>query len=108
MPDSPWKRTEREAAAMVGGARYWANAGQAVDVESSWCVAQVKHVKTCSLAQLEALALEADRQGQQRQKIGVVVVRRRAGRGVSTPRLVVLTEAMWRAMSGRLPGPVAG
>jgi hypothetical protein len=36
-------------------------------------------------------------------KLGVVVVKRRAGRGQKTPRLVVCTEAVWRELNG---GPV--
>lgn len=31
-------------------------------------------------------------------KVGVVVVKRRAGRGQATPRLVVLTETSWGAL----------
>jgi len=104
MPDRPWKAAEREAAALVGGRRYWANAGQEIDVESAGVVAQVKHRRVCSLAALEGLALEADRQGSQRAKIGVVLVKRRAGRGQPTPWLVVMTAAQYRAMSGPLPG----
>jgi hypothetical protein len=88
---------------MIGGRRYWANSGEVVDCESSWAVAQVKHVRTCSLAALEALALEAERQGTQRRKIGLVVIRRRGGQGLKTPRLVVLTEAAFTEMSGALP-----
>ena len=104
MSDRPWKQEERAVAALIGGRRHPANQGGAVDVESSWLCVQVKHRRVCSLAELEALALEAERQGQQRNKVGVVVVKRRAGKGTRTPRLLVLTEAMWTAMSGRLPG----
>lgn len=107
MADRHWKRHERNSAALIGGTRYWANAGEQIDVESSWAVGQCKHVKTLSLAALEALALEAERQGDQKAKVGLVIVRRRAGRGIRTPRLVVLTESAFRAMNGRLPGPSA-
>ena len=105
MSGTAWKRTEREAAALIGGRRYWANSGEQVDCESSWALAQVKHVKACSLAALEALALEAERLGQQRTKVGLVVIRRRGGRGANTPRLVVMTENQFRQMSGPLPTP---
>ena len=44
----------------LGGSRYSANSGGRVDVEGPAVVAQVKHVKTCSLASLEALAVEMD------------------------------------------------
>lgn len=92
------------AAALIGGSRHWANSGAEVDCESAAIVAQVKHRRVCSLAALEALALEAERQGSQRQKVGLVLVKRRAGRGVETPWLVVLTAAAYREMSGPLPG----
>lgn len=99
----PWKAHERKAAAIIGGARKWANSGEAIDCESSWAVVQAKEVKACSLAALTVLALEAERQGTQRQKVGMVVVKLRAGRGRETPRLIVLTEAAFKAMNGSLP-----
>lgn len=107
MANRPWKQHERASAQLIGGARYWSNSGEAIDCESSWAVVQAKHVKTCSLAALEALALEAERQGQQKGKVGMVCIRRRAGRGRSTPLLVVLTESAFREMSGPLPGEEA-
>ncbi len=55
MPDRPWKQEERHAAQLVQGARYPANQGGRVDVESPSTVVQVKHVQRLSLAQLEAL-----------------------------------------------------
>ena len=68
MADKAWKQHERQAAALIGGRRYPANSGYAVDCESA-----------------------------------VVVVKRRAGKGLPTPTLVVLTARMYRAMSGPLP-----
>jgi hypothetical protein len=65
---------------------------------------QCKNVRTCSLAELEALAMEAERQGDQKSKVGLVCIKRRAGRGAATPALIVMTEASFRAMSGPLPG----
>lgn len=99
----PWKAHERRAAKLLGGKRYWANSGEAVDVESSAFVVQCKHVKSCSLAQLEILAVEAMRQGDQKSKVGLVYIKRRAGHGMETPALIVMTEAMFRAMSGPVP-----
>ncbi len=93
---------------MIGGKRYWANAGEAIDCESNWAVAQCKEVKTLSLAALTQLAIEAERQGTQKQKVGMVIVKHRAGRGSPTPRLVVLTEGAFRSMSGHLPGDSDG
>ncbi len=85
---------------LLGGSRYPANSGGRVDVEGPGIVAQVKHVQQLSLAQLEALAVEMERLGRQRGKVGLVVVKRRAGIGRETPRLVVLTEPAWRVLNG--------
>ena len=100
MPDRPWKAEERQVAALFGGTRFPANTGGPVDVETEGFVVQVKHVKRMALAELEALALEIERIGFQKRvpKIGVVSIKRRAGK--KTPRLLVLTEAMWRELHG--------
>ena len=102
MSDRPWNAEERRAAALFGGRRFAANAGGAVDFETRHYVGQVRHVRRLSLAALETLALEMERVGFQKSppKRGVVVVKRRAGRGRKTPRLVVLTETVWRTVSG--------
>lgn len=102
MPDRPWKAFERHAAALFGRARFKANTGGALDFETDGYVEQVKHVKRLSLAELEALALEMERIGVQKSppRMGVVVVKRRAGRGRKSPRLVVVTEAVWRELNG--------
>ena len=104
MPNRPWKQEERHVARLVMGARYPANQGGRVDVESPSIVAQVKHVQRLSLAQLEALAVEMARLGVTRGKTGVVVVKRRAGRGMVTPRLVVMTEGVFRAWQSLVLG----
>ncbi|HEX9710120.1 MAG TPA: hypothetical protein VGB42_09170, partial [Candidatus Thermoplasmatota archaeon] len=108
MANRPWKAAERRAAALIGGQRYPANQGGPIDCESSRAVAQCKEVRVLPFPALERLALEAERQGTQRRKIGLCVVKRRAGRGVPTPTLVVLTAAMFREMSGPLPGEPDG
>jgi hypothetical protein len=54
----------------------------------------------CSLAELERLAVEIQELGKERGKAGVVVVKRRAGRGCRTPRLIVATEEAWRQLRG--------
>ncbi len=102
MPDRPWKAEERLAAAIFAGRRYPANSGRRLDFEAKRYVGQVKHVRRLSLAALEALALEMERVGFQQSppKCGVVVVKRRAGRGRRTPRLIVFTEAVWREIRG--------
>lgn len=107
MPDRPWKQEEREVARLLGGTRYPANSGGRVDVEGPTVIAQVKHVRTLSLAQLEDLALEMEALGAAKGKVGVLVVKRRAGKGKPTPRLIVLTEVSWHVLQGEGTRPSA-
>ncbi len=83
---------------LLRGSRFPANSGGRVDVESPNVVAQVKSVRQLSLAQLEALALEMATLGEEQGKVGIVVVKRKGGRGRETPRLIVLTETAWREL----------
>ncbi len=99
MANTPWKATERDVARLLGGERYPANSGGRVDVESPTLVVQVKHVQRLSLAQLELLAVEMEQIGRERGKVGVVAVKRRAGRGHSTRTLIILTEAAFLALA---------
>ena len=71
-----------------------------MDVEGPQLVAQVKHVQVLSRAALEALATEIEAIGLERRKLGVVCVKRRAGRGCPTPGLVVMTERVWGQLVG--------
>jgi len=98
--DKPWKAFERDMAKLFQGARFWANSGEAIDVEGPTCVAQCKHVKSMSLNALADLAETAEKQGMQRFKAGVVAVRTRKGRGQKSTTLVVMTEATWRQLNG--------
>ncbi len=91
-------------ARLVGGTRYSANPGGRVDVEFDRYMAQVKHVARLSLAQLEALAVEIAGEGRRRNKCGLLIVKRRGGRGRETSRLVYVTEEVWRTLQGP-PGP---
>jgi hypothetical protein len=100
-PDRVWKQAERDVARLLGGTRYPANSGGAVDVESAALVCQVKHRARASLAELEAWALAVARAGTTRGKCGVLAVRRRAGRGRGTPWLFVLTHEAWQHWTGR-------
>lgn len=100
MSSSAWKSEERAVARLLGGTRYPANSGGRVDVEGPRVLAQVKHRRVCSLAELEGLALELESLGRARGKLGLVIVKRRAGRGTPTPRLVVMTEDVYRRMRG--------
>lgn len=76
-----------------------------MDCESSGYVCQCKERGTLSLKEIESLALEIERVGFQRSpaKLGLVIVKRSAGRGARTPRLVIMTESVWRELNGRLP-----
>jgi len=96
MADKAWKKEERTAAAILSGERLPANSGGRVDVESDTYLAQVKNVARLSLAQLEELALEMTTLGEEQGKIGMVVVKRKGGRGRKTPRLIVMAETAWR------------
>ncbi len=93
MSGTHWKQFERDAARLLGGQRYPANSGGRVDVETDDVVAQVKHRKTMSVPELERWATEIEQIGAEKSKVGLVVVKRRAGRGRPTKALVILTLA---------------
>jgi len=97
--DRPWKQLERDVAKIIQGSRYPANSGQRIDCEGPEIVAQCKHVKVLSLASLESLTLEMEQIGSEKGKVGLVVVKRRAGRGHPTPNLVILTEGAFCALT---------
>ena len=103
MSKTGWKRVERTAAALLGGTRFAANTGGRLDTETDAWVSQIKNTARLSLAQLEALAVEMERVAFQRGKLGCVIVKRSAGRGKTTPHLVVVTEGVWRELTGRMP-----
>ncbi len=92
-------------ARMLGGHRYPANSGGRVDVESDQYVAQVKLVKTLSLAHLEELCGEMTALGHEQGKLGRVTVKRRAGRGIHTERLICMTEGVWKKLWERKEKP---
>jgi hypothetical protein len=52
---------------------------------------------------METLALEMERLGFQKGKLGALVVKRSAGAGNPTPHLIVVTESVWRELCGRTP-----
>lgn len=98
-----WKPAERDAASILHGQRFPANTGGRLDGESPQYVWQVKNRRTLSLKQIEALAEELERIGVQKQKPGLVLLKRSAGRGRETPWLIVVTAAVWREITGGLP-----
>ena len=103
MSKTGWKKRELEAASVLHGKRFPANTGGSIDVESAGVVAQVKARRTLSLAQMEKLALEIERVGEQKHKAGILMVKRSAGKGRETPWLIVSTAGVWREMNGALP-----
>ncbi len=105
MADKAWKHEERQVARMLGGKRHPANSGGRVDVESDTYFVQAKNVARLSLAQLEALAVEMEQLGQREGKLGLVTVKRRAGRGTPTPLLICMTEAVWKKLWARKERP---
>ena len=100
MSDKPWKAFERDMGKLFGGARYWANSGEAIDCEGPTVVAQCKHVKSLSLNALAELAETVEKQGERKFKAGVVAVRTRPGAGRKATTLVVMTDATWRMLHG--------
>lgn len=108
MPDRPWKQEERRAAALFGGQRFPANTRGPADFETGTVLGQVKHVRRLSLAEIETVALAMEHLAASREpsKAGLVVVKRRAGPGRETPRLVILTETAWRHRQGGEGNPL--
>jgi hypothetical protein len=91
---SAWKQFEREAALLIDGKRFWANAGERLDVEGPWMIGQCKLVKTMSLNALTKLAEEMTGQN----KIGAVFVKVRRGCGQVSAPLVVMTFSEFRRL----------
>ena len=104
MSDHAWKAFERDAAALFGATRHWANSGERLDFESATAVGQCKLVKTLSLESLSALAEELAVVAKHTNKLGVICVKCRRGRGKASPMLVVMTSEQfqdWFDMSSR-------
>ena len=70
-------------------------------MDSARNAVQVQHVARLSLAELERLAVEMEAEGRRRTKCGLVVLKRSAGRGRETSRLVCMIEAAWHILCGR-------
>ncbi len=102
MADKPWKAFERDCAALIGGKRFWANAGERLDVESDEFRGQCKLVQRLSLAELTALAEEV---AQDQEKFGVVFTKLRAGKGRQTPILVTMTAQTFSELLLHTPFP---
>ena len=104
----PWKDFEREAGALIGGRRYWANSGEALDCEGPTTVAQCKYVRQLSLGELGDLAEQVAREAQPKFKAGVVIVKQSGHKGNRrAPTLVVMTAETFTLMNGE-PHPEGG
>src|SRR3990172_5005234 len=93
MARTTWKRMELEAASLLHGARDPANTGGKGDVESSAVVAQVKNVRVFPLSRMEVEVEAIARVGNAKNKTGILMVKRSAGKGKNTPWLIVMTAA---------------
>lgn len=98
MPDRPWKKWEREVAALIGGRRYAANSGADIDCESLDTVAQCKHVRRLGLPELASLAEGIAIRAATDRKLGIVAVKVRAGKGQPSPEIIVMSVDMFRKM----------
>jgi hypothetical protein len=98
--DKPWKAFERKVGALIGGRRFWANAGEQIDCEGPLFVAQCKHVKAMSLTAMSDLAEQVEREAAPKFKAGIVAVQQRRGAGRSAPLLIVMTEGTFRQLHG--------
>lgn len=101
MPKTRWKAFEREAGALIGGRRYWANSGEALDCEGPTAVAQCKYVQRMSLTELEELAERVEKEALPKFKAGLVIVKRSGHKGPRKARtLVVMTAEVWTQLHG--------
>ena len=100
MPDA-WKIFEAESAALFGVHRAWANSGHRLDfprpdeLDDAPAIGQCKQVQRMSLEELTALAEEMEALGLQSEKLGVVCIKVRRGKGKKSAPLVVMTFPMW-------------
>lgn len=88
---SAWKQFERECGDLIGGARYWANAGESVDFESSYAFGQAKLRKNLSLNEVTKLAESLALDPRARVKLPLVCCKVRRGCGVKSQPVVVMT-----------------
>jgi|SRR3990167_2598000 len=93
MSRTGWKQVERNAAALIGAKRHWANAGEREDADSPYFAAQVKNTKQLPLDQLTCLVEEMIVLGINTGRIPIVFVKQSARR--PTPLLVVLPADAW-------------
>ena len=93
-----WKQLERDGARLIQGRRYPASSGGPIDAESGRFVLDAKHRRRVSVPDLERWAVAIAAAGAARGKVGVLLLKRKAGAGQPTPQLMILTEVAWRAL----------
>lgn len=89
MASSTWKAVERTVAALVGGDRAW-DSRDDIDVLTEDYAIEVKHRKAPTIAQVEGWLRHNEPKAQGRGLKNALVVKRKAGRGVQTPHLLIL------------------
>lgn len=98
MADKAWKQFEREMASLIGGCRFWANSGESLDCEGPVFVAQCKHVKSMSLNKIAELAVSIKDDGVRKQRLGVVGLKTKPGRGKPSTTVVVMEASVFKEL----------
>jgi len=94
-----WKALERDGARLIRDRRYPASSGGPIDAESSQFVLDAKYRGRITVPDLERWAVAIAAAGTARGKVGVLLVKRKAGAGRPTPALMILTEAAWSELT---------
>lgn len=94
-----WKQIERDLAKLIGGERLKFRFTDG-DAESDFAVGEAKNRKTMTYRELEDWAVQIANRGNALNKLGVLYTKRKAGRGVQTPALVVMTADMFQQWFG--------
>lgn len=96
MSNKAWKNEERRVAKLLRGKRVWLSTPY--DVESNQFIVEVKHRATMPLAEIERgienVAEQAEiiaRKKKKPVKTTFLVVKRKAGSGIETPRIVCMS-----------------
>lgn len=104
-----WKEFETQSGELFRTKRFWANSGERADFEGDGVEGQCKLVKSLSLNALTKLAEEMHERCAAPNKIGVVCVKVRRGKGVKSEPLVVMTFAQFQKLrDGQTPITNAG
>ncbi len=94
-----WNQLERDGARLIQGQRYAASPGGPVDAEGPRFVLDAKYRQRVSVTEIEQWAVAIAAAGAECCKVGVLLCKRKAEADRTTPALVILTNAAWRAMT---------